>query len=343
MLYEKVIRVNWELTLFFIAAVHGVILSLFFIIDSASTRKVFLGIYLLTFSITILHYVQFWHGVRLPVFWQWLGVISSWLMPPALYLYYRPPIKFRVSQFIHLLIPAVFTIRWLIAINSEFSREHYIIAGNIISFSKISIFILYGILIYRYVKLKKKDVYFLMGYVLFIVGLAAYRVMVLANSYFLEIDYIICAGYVILIYGLTYSLQLGYLKSKVNPKYASSSLTAEDGRHLVERINKALTEEKHYHDPAFNLSKLASHLKVPKYRISQALNAYSNKSFSELVNEYRIVEASNKIKCSTTHHLKLEAIGEAVGFSNKVSFYKNFKKIIGLSPGEFKQQQDSSP
>ena len=137
---------------------------------------------------------------------------------------------------------------------------------------------------------------------------------------------------------MTYFSEYSFLKEKVRPKYSSSSLTKEDGDYLVQKINLVLEQNKYYKDPDFNLSSFAEKLGVPKYRISQALNAFSEKSFSELINEFRVEEVKNRLINESSSHLKLEAIGEEAGFRNKVSFYKNFKKLVGSSPGEFREK-----
>jgi AraC-like DNA-binding protein len=41
-------------------------------------------------------------------------------------------------------------------------------------------------------------------------------------------------------------------------------------------------------------------------------------------------------------YLTIDAIAEECGFSNKVSFYKAFKRMHRMSPKEFKETQDSS-
>ena len=78
----------------------------------------------------------------------------------------------------------------------------------------------------------------------------------------------------------------------------------------MQKIKKVLEQNKYDKDQDFSLSSFAEKLGVPKYRISQALNAFSDKSFSTLINEFRIEEAKQKLSSDATSHLKLEAIGE---------------------------------
>ena len=164
----------------------------------------------------------------------------------------------------------------------------------------------------------------------FILGLSAYHLSVAMGFYTLRLDYIICGGFVILTYGITYLSEYSFLKDKVKPKYSSSSLTKEDGDYLVQKINAVLEQNKYYKDPDFNLSSFADKLGVPKYRISQALNAFSEKSFSELINEFRIEEAKERLQQASSSHLKLEAIGEEVGFQKQGLLLQKFQEACGL-------------
>lgn len=329
---------TWELILFLAAAINGLILSLIFLI-SDSQRKRFLGLYLLLFAITIIHYVNYWAQViDPPAVIRWLFEISNWLMPFAFYYYIKKSAK--LKRLPYHLIPAVgFTIYWITVpyfIQSPIGFPP--IMRTILPWIKIALFLVYGVAIMRSVKFNIINRLFLIAYASFIIGQIAYFTSLYLGFYTLHLDYIICAGFVLLTYGITYFGEYSFIKEKVKPKYSSSSLTKEDGDYLVQKINSVLEQNKYYKDPDFNLSSFAEKLGVPKYRISQALNAFSEISFSELVNEYRVEEAKSRLLNKSSNHLKLEAIGEEAGFRNKVSFYKNFKKLVGSSPGEFREE-----
>lgn len=328
---------SWEIILFLTAAIHGVILSGIFLADQGNGRKVFLGVYLLSFSITILYYVNYWtQAYTLHPIILWICITSSWFMPFAFYHYMKDHVK-QSRIWLHLIIPAIFSVYWFILQSINFPTGFYPIARSVIIIAQLGLFITYEILLISSKSTSKENLIFHLPYVSFIIGLAAYHLSVAMDFYTLKFDYIICGGFVLFTYGITYLSEFNFLKEKAKPKYSSSSLTKEDGDYLVQKINAVLEQNKYYKDPDFNLSSFAEKLGVPKYRISQALNAFSEKSFSELINEFRVEEAKVRLQQSSASHLKLEAIGEEVGFRNKVSFYKNFKKIVGSSPGEFRE------
>lgn len=325
---------SWEIALFFASAIHGVILSVFFLLDFRNARKVFLGIYLLSFSVTILYYVNYWtQAFQLHPVILWLCILSSWLMPFAFYYYMNEKAR-KKHIWYHLIVPLVFSLSWIVlpyltTILTSFQPVAIV--------SQLVLFVVYGLAALKTRSLDKENAIFYLPYAFFVVGLIAYHLSVALGFYTLRLDYIICGGFVILTYGITYLSEFSFLKEKVKPKYSTSSLTKEDGDYLVQKINAVLEQNKYYKDPDFSLSSFAAKLGVPKYRISQALNAFSEKSFSELINEFRVEEAKERLLQESSNHLKLEAIGEEVGFRNKVSFYKNFKKLVGSSPGEFRE------
>ncbi len=328
---------SWEIILFLTSAIHGVILALAFISDYKNSRKVFLGIYLLSFSVTILYYVNFWtKAFQLSPILLWFCVGSSWIMPFTFYYYMNEKASMGNLKY-HLITPIIFTIYWFGLGTLLASSAYFKVVQSIIIIAQLLTFISYGIATMKSSPTSKQNVIFYLPYSFFIIGLIAYHLSVSLGFYTLRIDYIICGGFVILTYGITYLSEYSFIKDKVRPKYSSSSLTKEDGDYLVQKINAVLEQNKYYKDPDFNLSSFAEKLGVPKYRISQALNAFSEKSFSELINEFRIEEAKERLVEKSSSHLKLEAIGEEVGFRNKVSFYKNFKKLVGSSPGEYRE------
>ncbi|WP_420316314.1 helix-turn-helix domain-containing protein [Ekhidna sp.] len=328
---------TWELILFLAAAIHGIMLSIAFMIGKQSQQKRFLGTYLFAFSITILYYVNFWsQAINLHFAFIWLGNVGSWIMPLCFYYFINKNAKISNLGY-HLIVPILFSLYFFGTRIVGVSQEFYTMGGHIMIFTNILLFIGYGVPIFKTHKPEEINGIFLIPYVSFVLGLLAYKISLMAGFYTLRLDYIICGGFVILTYGITYLSEFSFLKEKIRPKYSSSSLTKEDGDHLVEKINEVLNQNKYYRDPDFNLSTFAKKIGVPKYRISQALNAFSDKSFSSLINEFRVMEAKERLQSEATSHLKVEAIGEEVGFRNKVSFYTHFKKLVGSSPGEFRE------
>lgn len=119
-------------------------------------------------------------------------------------------------------------------------------------------------------------------------------------------------------------------------KYANKKIDDTEAQNLEMGLGQLLGEEKLYTNADLKLSDLATKMKVTPHKLSQLLNDNLNKNFAQIVNEYRITHAKELILSSP--HLKLESIGYECGFNSKTTFYSSFKRIEGITPATFKEQ-----
>ncbi len=105
---------------------------------------------------------------------------------------------------------------------------------------------------------------------------------------------------------------------------------------LGDRILKLLNEEAIYTNTDLTVSTLAVRLKVPAYIASRAINQCFNKSFSELIVEYRIRKSEELLMNDVNKSLTVEAIAFESGFNTLSAFYKAFKKVNGMTPSQFR-------
>lgn len=97
-----------------------------------------------------------------------------------------------------------------------------------------------------------------------------------------------------------------------------------------------LEKEKLYLVPEFNLQTLSTRLASNQKYISQAINEHSGTNFAGLVSRYRIQEARKLILSSPANQpVNLNDVAFRSGFTNRVSFYRNFKEETGFTPSEF--------
>lgn len=117
-------------------------------------------------------------------------------------------------------------------------------------------------------------------------------------------------------------------------KYKSSTLTEEQQRIALEKLNIIMREEKPFLRNDFSLPYLADRLRLSVHVVSQVINDGLGKSFFEMTAEYR-VEASKEL-LKNQPNIKIEEIAEQVGYSSKSSFNTAFKKITGQTPSEYR-------
>jgi AraC-like DNA-binding protein len=99
-------------------------------------------------------------------------------------------------------------------------------------------------------------------------------------------------------------------------------------------ILQVMERDKPWLDPGFSLQELSTKLATNQKYISQAINMYSDTGFSGMMNRYRVNEARRLI-LEGKPDTSLNDIALQAGFTNRVSFYRQFKEITGISPSEF--------
>ena len=77
-------------------------------------------------------------------------------------------------------------------------------------------------------------------------------------------------------------------------------------------------------------------------RISEVFNKNYNKSFYEVMNEYRLEEAKVLIDKGFHHNHTLNYLAEKAGFNSKTTFNRVFKKYTDLTPSDYIRYLDTS-
>ncbi len=122
-------------------------------------------------------------------------------------------------------------------------------------------------------------------------------------------------------------------KKKDNKKQESAELFAV--------IEKKIIDEKIYLDPSVKLGRIARSLHVPEKKVSKAINEIGGDNFNSFINRFRVEEAKQLMLDPRNRNYTIDAMAELAGFSNKVSFYKSFRKITKKSPREFRKESIS--
>jgi AraC-like DNA-binding protein len=126
-------------------------------------------------------------------------------------------------------------------------------------------------------------------------------------------------------------------------KYEQSSLTYDRAEAGLQRLLKALEEEKIYLDADITLQSVARRLAIPAPHVSQIVNERLNQTFSDLINRYRVEEVKRRLIDPACQHYSLLAIAEEAGFRSKSSFNAIFKKHTQMTPSEYRKALDSGP
>ncbi|WP_299439916.1 helix-turn-helix domain-containing protein [uncultured Aquimarina sp.] len=125
-------------------------------------------------------------------------------------------------------------------------------------------------------------------------------------------------------------------KTKIKfSKYRKSNLTQGLSIELKEKLLELLDQEKIYLQNDITLQKLADYLDTTRNNASQIINEHFNLNFFELINTYRIREAKEILKKEKSKNVNIIEVAYAVGFNNKVTFNRSFKKYNHITPSEY--------
>lgn len=119
-------------------------------------------------------------------------------------------------------------------------------------------------------------------------------------------------------------------------KYAGSNLDQSTLEQHKSRVLDLMTHEKLYLDTGLKSGDMAALLGISPKELSQVINQGFKKNFFDFVNAYRCEEVKRILKESDKKITILEAMYQS-GFNSKSSFNKEFKKLTGQTPGEYKR------
>ncbi len=119
-------------------------------------------------------------------------------------------------------------------------------------------------------------------------------------------------------------------------KYQNKKIDKQLADQLFSQLDQLMSQRKVYTNPKLKLQDLAKELSIPHHQLSQLLNDNLGKSYKTFLNEYRVDAACEML--GVNHQMSLEGIGYEVGFRSKSTFYTTFKKMKGLTPAQFQQQ-----
>ncbi len=143
-------------------------------------------------------------------------------------------------------------------------------------------------------------------------------------------------GFYGLKYGTVYQPEISRELVTKGKKYKHSPLKVEEVMYFKNVIDTFFRESKAYLQPDFSLTTLSNTVNIPKHHLSQIINSEMNANFYDLINAKRIEYAMQRIRES--NNSTLEGLGYECGFNSKSTFFSNFKKKTGKTPGEYKKE-----
>jgi AraC-like DNA-binding protein len=108
---------------------------------------------------------------------------------------------------------------------------------------------------------------------------------------------------------------------------------------IINDINRLMTMDKLYQEPAFSRADLARELNISEGVITKVINAHYGKNFPTLVNEARVEEAKHLL---VDTDMNIKTIADDVGFNSIATFNRVFKDIAGQTATEYRNENAKS-
>ena len=299
---------------------------------------------------------------------------ASFLYGPLLYLYFKSTIqkyRFKTRDLLHL-IPTIILIgylsytvyaytcetkiQWMLSrvqhgLNpQDSSKLALLVVLKIISLTVYGYFI--G-KVYKRGKREKlvqtksqiwqKNVYYI--HILYVITYSAYGILI-ANDVSSGLVYdvsVASMALMVLYVGYSANIQPDVFSgaydytNRLFPKYEKSGLTPSLSLELKENLIYLFTHERIYKENNISLDMVAQKLNTTRHNTSQIINEHFNVSFHEFVNMYRIKEAKQLLVEDKSRRLNIINVAYEVGYNNKVTFNKAFKKDTQLTPSQYQK------
>jgi AraC-like DNA-binding protein len=147
--------------------------------------------------------------------------------------------------------------------------------------------------------------------------------------------YVACLLIITLVFfGLRYSLILEGVDYVLSTGNENRSMNL-DWR-TAKKLSDYMEEKKPYLEHNITIDELSHKMSIPTKTLSLLLNRHFGKNFFEYINSYR-VEAAKQMLSSKNAKSIVDIMYES-GFSSKSSFNDCFKRIVGVTPREYRKK-----
>lgn len=110
------------------------------------------------------------------------------------------------------------------------------------------------------------------------------------------------------------------------------SIISADALRYKQQVETYFNEHKPFLNPNYSLEQFVIDTNIPRNILSAFINKEYGMGFREFLNRYRVDYLLKNLEKPEWKQYTMEAIAIECGFASRVTFFKNFKQITGLSP-----------
>ncbi|MFI3249234.1 MAG: two-component regulator propeller domain-containing protein [Rikenellaceae bacterium] len=124
-------------------------------------------------------------------------------------------------------------------------------------------------------------------------------------------------------------------EAEKSKRYSNIKISDEECEKLLARLNLYMAEQRPYIDANLKITDLAKALNTSSSTLSYTLNQHLKVGYNGYVNEFRIARFKELVIDEKYSKYTLVAICELCGFSSRATFFRAFKKSVGVTPTEY--------
>ncbi len=110
----------------------------------------------------------------------------------------------------------------------------------------------------------------------------------------------------------------------------------------INTLTLYMSEHKPYLNHLLTLDSLASQTNIQPRQLSQVINRHFEKNFFEFINSYRIEESKALLSKEENAKITMLEVMDQAGFNSKATFNTFFKKVVGMTPTQYRKEQQKA-
>ncbi len=162
----------------------------------------------------------------------------------------------------------------------------------------------------------------------------------LISMYRLIFDFELSSVYLDMIYINAVIIYFAFIFSnEIKIKQAMDGHEITELADIMKQVNEHLVENEGYKNNMISVSSLSKKLRLQKYKLSKAINLETGMHFFDYLNKLRVEKAMELLRSESGK--KIDDISVEVGYNSISTFNTAFKKIVKMTPREFRKLSTS--
>jgi AraC-like DNA-binding protein len=125
--------------------------------------------------------------------------------------------------------------------------------------------------------------------------------------------------------------------AKVSKIFQTSDLEEKKLEEVMQIIESGMEKNRFFLNSGYTINDFSKDIGIPVYQISKSLNTFPKLGFIDFINKERVHYCAQKLEKGEWSNYTIEAVAHECGFNNRNSFTNAFKKFLGTSPSEYRE------